>query len=42
MADSHSTKVLRCARTCSGAVYVEASIKNADDFNQPRRELVTE
>ena len=35
-------KGLKTRREVLGAEYVDASIKNADDFNQPMQELVTE
>ena len=35
-------KGLATRREVLGAEYVDASIKNADDFNQPMQELVTE
>ena len=35
-------KGLKTRREVLGAEYVDASIKNADDFNRPMQELVTE
>ena len=35
-------KGLKTRREVLGADYVDASIKNADDFNRPMQELVTE
>ena len=35
-------KGLKTRREVLGAEYVDASIKNADEFNQPMQELVTE
>ena len=35
-------KGLKTRREVLGAEYVDAAIKNADDFNQPMQELVTE
>jgi 4-carboxymuconolactone decarboxylase len=35
-------KGLRTRREVLGAEYVDASIRNADDFNRPMQELVTE
>ena len=42
MADSLYDKGLEVRKAVLGAEYVEASIKNADDFNRPLQELVTE
>jgi len=42
MADSLFDKGLAVRKDVHGAAYVEASIKNADDFNRPLQELVTE
>ena len=42
MADSLFDKGLAVRKDVLGAEYVEASIKNADDFNRPLQELVTE
>lgn len=35
-------KVLKTRKEVLGAEYVETSLKNADDFNMPMQELVTE
>ena len=42
MNDESYEKGLAIRREVLGAEYVDASIKNADDFNQPMQELVTE
>jgi 4-carboxymuconolactone decarboxylase len=42
MPDSLFDKGLAVRKDVLGAEYVEASIKNADDFNRPLQELVTE
>ena len=42
MADSLFDKGLAVRKDVLGAAYVEASIKNADYFNRPLQELVTE
>ena len=42
MADSLYDKGLEVRKAVLGAEYVETSIKNADDFNRPLQELVTE
>jgi len=41
--DSHSfEKGLKTRREVLGAEYVDTSLKNADDFNMPMQELVTQ
>ena len=42
MSDSLYDKGLEVRKAVLGAEYVETSIKNADDFNRPLQELVTE
>ncbi|HTT40849.1 MAG TPA: carboxymuconolactone decarboxylase family protein [Burkholderiales bacterium] len=42
MASSLFDQGLAVRKAVLGAEYVEASIKNADDFNRPLQELVTE
>jgi len=42
MPDSLFDKGLAVRKDVLGAEYVEASIKNADDFNRPLQDLVTE
>ncbi|HYL19247.1 MAG TPA: carboxymuconolactone decarboxylase family protein [Burkholderiales bacterium] len=42
MANSLYDKGLEVRKAVLGAEYVETSIKNADDFNRPLQELVTE
>jgi 4-carboxymuconolactone decarboxylase len=42
MASDLFNKGLEVRKAVLGADYVEASIKNADDFNRPLQELVTE
>jgi 4-carboxymuconolactone decarboxylase len=41
MSDAMFDKGLKVRREVLGAEYVDAAIKNADDFNRPLQELVT-